>query len=174
MKKLLLASLISALILWAWNFYIGRHMVPLKSFANPELTAIGLHTQVSESGVYVYPSPTPQISSVNSKIEAARVYCIVNTCLNLSELQEVAVFLSMFCMSFCMGWMFSLLKHSSFLNRIFISGTIGIMTGLYRLFIELQWWSPPFFHMMVLLSHSILSLLIVGSILSLFSEKQSN
>lgn len=170
MKKLIIMALIATFALWGFRLFSTSFFKQnlFNSFENPELTSISLNTQTPEPGVYVYPNTlNKKTAPIQSTIDAARVYCLINKTNSPSPFQEAYAFLISFFISFLMGWLLSLLKSPSFFNTLLISGTIGTLIGLYRLLYEGAFFTPPFPYITLSMTDSILSLLIVGTCLHL-------
>lgn len=170
MKKLITMALISTFALWGFRLFSTSFFKQnlFKSFENPELTSISLNTQTSEPGIYIYPNTfNKKTTPLQSTLNSARVYCLINKTNSPSPFQEAYVFLISFFISFLMGWILSLLKSPSFFNTLLISGTIGTIIGLYRLLYEWAFFTPPLPYITLSVTDSILSLLIVGTCLHL-------
>ena len=158
MNKLIVPSLITAVVVFIWMFIswtvIGWHNVDVKNLPNGDALAEQMQKSISEPGIYVYPGQPEDESDAamqkwNDQYKAGplihfMVYNPEGTEWNMA-MPMIKSFIINFIAAFIAGvlLMMTLAQNPSFWRRVIFVMMLGVFAAFVGPFIEWNWWSYP-------------------------------
>ena len=158
MNKLIVPSLITAVVVFIWMFIswmvIGWHNVDINNLPNGDVLAEQMKQSINEPGIYLYPGQPDDESDAGMKawIEKHKAGPNVNFMVYnpagadpMNPMLFIKSFIINFIAAFIAGvlLMMTLAQNPSFWRRVIFVMMLGMFAAFVGPFIEWNWWSYP-------------------------------
>jgi hypothetical protein len=180
MKKIILPSLIAAIVIFIWSFIswtvIGWHMVDIKSLPD-ESVIEKMDATIKEPGIYIYPGyPTDESDAA---MEEWTKKHLAGPLINFMvyypqgmEPMDPADFIKGFILNFISAFLAAVLlfmtlaQNPSYWRRVTFVVLLAVFAGFMYPFSEWNWWSFPLGYTLVNVADGILTWFFAGLVLA--------
>lgn len=179
MKKIILPSLLAAVVIFIWTsiswMVIGWHMVDIKNLPAESIVQ-QLDATISEPAIYVYPGyPTDQSESgmkawTEKHLAGPLFFMVYHP--EGSDPMPAGMFINGFILNFITAFFaatllfMTLAQNPSYWRRVTFVVLLGVFAGFMYPFAEWNWWQFPLGYTLVNFADGILTWFFAGSILA--------
>ena len=158
MNKLIVPSLIAAVVVFIWMFIswavIGWHNVDIKNLPNGDVLAEQMNESINEPGIYIYPGhpeggDDTDMEEWTSKYKAGPLVNFMVYHPEGSDPMNPMNFIKSFIINFIAAFiagvllMMTLAQNPSFWRRVIFVTLLGLFAGFIGPFMDWNWWSFP-------------------------------
>ena len=156
MNRLIIPSLIAAVVVFIWMFIswavIGWHNIDIKNLPNGDALIEQMKESINEPGIYIYPGhpeggDDADMEEWTNKYKAGPLvnFMVYNPAgaEPMNPMQFIKSFIIIFIAAFLAGvlLMMTLAQTPSFWRRVAFVTLLGLFAGFIGPFIEWNWWS---------------------------------
>jgi len=153
MKKIIIPSLLAAIVVFIWMFIswalLPWHNMDMKTITDPALME-QMKSSLTEPGIYMYPGESDDMDATLQKYKAGPLIHFMVYNPQGAEWDMAMPMLSSFFINFISAFiaaallMMTLAQNPGFFRRAVFVMMLGLFAGFVGPFVEWNWWKFPF------------------------------